>query len=345
MISNENSIVNLSCSILKEFKAPFSHPTIGKVDALINGAYRNVILMVFSGIGLKEMQRSLAGDGFFAKNFVMPLSSVFPSGPIPGEISLLTGLNPSEHGYFGRKLFIKELDKDIDLVKEFDLAEKYLPYKTILERINAGYVGKAKEIKAENLDEMIEKVLRESEIYRKEYIYSYWQYPREIGSKSEAEEYIRLIEGKIEDMTKKLSDSILLITSDHGFIDVEYKSILDNEELTEMLEREPSIEDRVLAFSVKDRYIKDFPKTFKKYFGGDFEIYSREEAIERELFGSGLPNNNLNYIIGDYIAVAINNISLKNIDEEPIKYRGHSGLTREEVDLPLICISKRRVWF
>ncbi|NLM06576.1 MAG: hypothetical protein GX219_06630 [Tissierellia bacterium] len=345
MIKPENSIVNLSCSISKEFKAPFSHPTISKVDSLINGAYRNVILLVFSGIGLKEMQKYLSGTGYFSKNFIMPLSSVCPAGPVPGNMSLMTGLCPSEHGYIASELYIDSLDKVIDVVHEKDLAKKYLPYETIIEKINRGYVGKAREIKSDNLDDMIEMVLAETEIYRKEYIYSYWPYPEDLRGEEEVKDYIKTLEEKIEAMAKKLSDSILLITSDHGFKDVKYRNLTDYRDIMEMLERPPSLEGRAKAFYVKDKYMKDFPKKFKDLFGNDFELYSKDEVIKKELFGGGLVNKYFKDMIGDYLAIGHGEISLKNINKGPLSGRGHSGLTREEVEVPLIGISKRRLWF
>lgn len=366
----DNCTVNLSCSILKEFRVPFSHSTLKRVDTLLEPNYRNVVLLVLGGFGIKQMQKHLSTNGFFGKNFVNYYSSVFPPSAATATASLLSALNPSEHGIIGRNLYFPEYDAVVDIftneekgtgkkLDEKSVVDKLMPYESILDKINKGYVGDAyyiskyskdENLRVNTLEEMMEKIVQIGDNYRKNFIYAYWHEPDELIHKNGTKDleitgFMQDLEQDIEEMIRKMNDTILLITSDHGFIDVKYKTLTEYPDLTEMLERQTALEDRTTAFYVKEEYIKEFPKIFTRHFGSDFFLYSKAEAIESQLFGPGVQHKRLEMLLGDYIAVAITDKAIRYSPNCKESVSDHSGMTESEMQIPLIAISKRRGWF
>ena len=66
-----------------------------------------------------------------------------------------------------------------------------------------------------------------------------------------------------------------------------------------------------------------------------------EEALEKNLFGLGKPHKYSRDFLGHYIALATSNLSLwyRREDGSSHNFKGHhSGLTKEEMIVPLILI-------
>lgn len=83
-----------------------------------------------------------------------------------------------------------------------------------------------------------------------------------------------------------------------------------------------------------------FLEAFNKHFKEDFLLLSQEGVIKKQLFGEGIIHPKFKDFLGDYIAIAISDVSLFNTQEGCQKFIGvHAGLTAEEMDIPLIIIS------
>lgn len=63
---------------------------------------------------------------------------------------------------------------------------------------------------------------------------------------------LKRIESYVSDMLKKLGDTILFITADHGHINTESVVLRDYPVITDCLERLPSSEPRVLNLFIKE---------------------------------------------------------------------------------------------
>ena len=68
---------------------------------------------------------------------------------------------------------------------------------------------------------------------------------------------------------------------------------------------------------------------------------TKEEVYETKLFGNGTPHKNVDGMIGDYLAVAVTDLTIFNTEEEAEGFKGvHAGYTRDELRIPLIVIEK-----
>ena len=151
---------------------------------------------------------------------------------------------------------------------------------------------------------------------------------------------LRDIELQTEEFADKLPEgTLLLITADHGHINSPKAVITDYPDIMECLVRMPSIEPRCSNLFIKEGMDEQLKRAFKEHFPDDFILISKAEAFERGLFGTGTPHRRLNEMVGDYLAVAVGNISLYNKKSKNF-VANHAGLTRDEMEIALINFEK-----
>ena len=88
-------------------------------------------------------------------------------------------------------------------------------------------------------------------------------------------------------------------------------------------------------------YMKEFPDIFRAAFGDRFWILTREEVIGQKLFGTGRDHRLLRDMLGDYLAISVSDATIFLTHKEAgLMPGGHAGLTKEEMDIPLLAIIK-----
>lgn len=103
----------------------------------------------------------------------------------------------------------------------------------------------------------------------------------------------------------------------------------------------PSIEPRALNLFVKEGKRGQLEQEFQKEFGDKFLLLTKEQVLERKLFGMGKEHPDFQKMLGDYLAVAISDLSVYNTREEADSFVGmHAGLTEDEMQIPLIIIER-----
>ena len=158
----------------------------------------------------------------------------------------------------------------------------------------------------------------------------------------ETHEIVTALEKRVEEFAEGLSDTLLFITADHGHMDSKNLCILDYPEIMKCLVRMPGIEPRALNLSIKDEYKDEFPELFEKTFGDKFWLVPKDEVIERKLFGLGTEYPKFRDKLGDFLAIAVSDTSLFNTHvEAKLMPGGHAGLTKEELEIPLIAIERK----
>jgi hypothetical protein len=205
-------------------------------------------------------------------------------------------------------------------------------------------------LKANNIDEIIMNINDLCKIPDKKFILAYSDNPdgllHKYGTTSEeVKTFIKETEEKIEKMVQNFDkDTILIISADHGHKDIEKAyTLLDYPEIQECLIMPASLESRVLTFWVKEEMKHLFVQRFNKVFKDEFWLMTKDEFLnEYHFLGYGDKHDKIDDFIGNYVALSVAGsvIRLETFlaEGKPIKKSTHCGLTKEEMEVPLIVI-------
>ena len=356
-------LTNLACSIRRYFSLDYKHNTLSYIDKILE-EYRpkNVVTILCDGMGSNMMDKMLDRNSFLIKNRLKSITTVFPATTVAATTSMMTGLNPVETGLLGWNMYYKDIDKTITVFMssekgdfEYNLLPEALEYKnknmvkkSIDEEINEKGLYKGYKLFPfgdncyKTLDEMFNRIELLCNEEGKKYIYAYDEEPdrtmHEIGcDKPEIKDIIIELNDRIENLSKKLRDTIIFVVADHGHRNVENLFIKDYPDLEECLLRNTSLESRAVNFFIKKDKREQFETLFKKYFGNDFYLYSKEDVIESKLFGDGKENKIFRDALGDYLAIAKTDKTLLYYGNEILKSQ-HAGYTDDEIFVPLIVV-------
>ena len=147
-------------------------------------------------------------------------------------------------------------------------------------------------------------------------------------------------------MCNKLpDDTIVIISADHGHKNIEKSySILDYPDLQECFIMPPALESRCLTFWIKPNMKEKFVKKFNEKFKSEFWLMTREEFLQKNMLGFGEKHKKIEDFLGDYVAVSISDsiivLETQLAPGKSVKKSTHCGLTKEEMEVPVIVIKK-----
>ena len=303
------------------------------------------------------MEKHLSPDGFLRNHFRCSMSSTFPPTTVAATTAINSGLFPNQSCWLGWVGYFKELDRNIvyyhgtdhdDKTVAFskDPAETIFPYKSVIERINesggeAHFVSYYTEPYPYGFSEIICEVRRLCAGKNRKYIYAYCEQPdyslHHMGTGDKyVGELLAGFENQIIELSGQISDSLIIVTADHGHTDIVNKTITDYPEICDCFVRMPSIEARAVNMFIKPDKLNEFPALFNKEFGNEFILFSKDDILEQKLFGTGENDPRFEEMIGDYLAAATGNTAL-NTYEKTYK-SNHAGLTADEMTIPFIYV-------
>jgi len=361
----KNSILNVTATILKSYHAPSIYPSIKELEEILNYEPKHLILVLLDGMGVNIINRYLDKDDFLRKNIKKTITSVFPPTTVAATNAVLSGLPPLSSGYLGWVQYFKNektnqivfLNQDFyDINRKFDeiLRDKYLKYPTIYEQIETHSQSvKTYELfpnfRANGFDSFEKQVDRVIEITHKDernFSYIYWTQPdfiqHDFGTESEeVEKILKSLNIQANRLSKEVADdTVILIIADHGLTNVIGIDLFDDHSIMNMLKRKPSMEPRATNFFVKPLMKKKFRTLFDKKYGEEFKLYSKRELLDSGLLGYGVKHPLLDNFLGDYVAISTGN-KMFNFKEHSRFLGHHAGLTKEEMEVPLIIFKKK----
>ena len=349
-------IANIPNSILKYYGADTVGDTLPELDCHLDRKYKNVIVMLLDGFGTSIMYSDLEWQSQFQKHLVSSIDSVFLSSTVPATTSVITGLLPCGHAWLGWDNYYKDVGSNVTVflntlqyssepAARYNVAQTLTPYKSIQERlieagVNAYTVSPFAKPNPDTFRKIMNRVKKLCNEPGRKYIYAYWPQPddvlHEFGCEAEeTKKCVRDLEKQIVKFASGMEDTLLIVTADHGHIDTQISRLYDYPEITDCLERLPSLEPRVVNFFVKKGRKKDFLREFKKIYGEHFKLLTKKEVLERELFGTGTEHAKFRDMLGDYLAIATDDMSIMFAEDTPWKAM-HGGISYNEVKVPLI---------
>lgn len=376
---NGNSIVNLMSSISKSFGIDSGYREIKSLPAKKLEGYRNVVNIVIDGLGYNYLMKKR--KNFLKDNTIGKMTSVFPSTTSACITSFATGFAPKEHGVTGWFIRLKSGTCDIpstillfndrrdekslkeknvmpeDVFNDFRLSKKIKNLKVLLPEsiMNSDYTNffleGSEKIGYKGLENFFEKITDVVKSVKADRNYIYGYLPdldavlHKTGSRSEdltklfysIAKHAKKFAGNI-----KGTNSIVIITADHGLIDGDEERRLnmnDLPQINKMLEFPLCGEPRAAYCYVKKRYQRSFKETVEEKIGHAVKVFDRDELISNGFFGLNEPFEGLESRIGDFVLLCKDNYVIKDfLPNEEVKFHAadHGGLSADEMFVPLI---------
>ncbi len=359
-----NSILNVSNSILKHYNVPNKFASLPYLDKELEKKYNHIIYILLDGLGVNVLKHHLSEAQGLRKHLKQEIQSVFPSTTVAATDAVLSGFPPYVNGHLGWSQYFKEADRNIVVFKNIDyytnepypinLREKYLSFKRLgeqIEEVNPQITTKEflpnfATNGSSSFAEQVEKVLISTHNTDLSFNYVYWTEPdlteHLYGIYSdEVHEVIQLLNSDFESLIEHITDDTkVIVIADHGLTDIEEVPLMKETKLTELLVRKPSIEPRNVTFFVKEGKETLFKDRFNNLFGDKYLLFTKEEVVEKGLYGRGIPHKKFDEFVGNFVAVAIDKYMFTLGESKG--YKGHhAGLTEDEMIVPLITYSKK----
>ncbi len=364
----DNSILALSNSLLHHFGVVSEYKSLPILDKVLNEGWKNVVFLILDCFGKNILEYHLQPSDFLYRHRMADISTIYPPTTAAATITFHSGLPPIASGWIGWMNYFQQYGRVIENFRNIDFytgeelttphpADTILKYKSIYEKITEqnpdveyhrvfpAFV----EGGAQTFDELCERVTAATEADDKRKIISaYWTEPdyaihhNGIHSAAAAQQ-IREINAKLEKMCAGLHDTLVIISADHGGIDVD-DIVIEHQDLCDTFRLPPTIETRTVSFWIKEGCNDEFVRLFNKYYGKEFVLFTKEEFMQSHIFGYGKQHPLVDGMIGEYVAIATGTLSI-NYDsgkrEPKLFVATHGGYTKEEMTVPLILVKCR----
>ena len=367
----DGSLVNLMASITRACGGtPLHAPLRGFPDA----GGRNVVLLSIDGLGDNYLMRAGTG-GELARRRRRAITSVFPSTTASAITTSYTGRSPLEHGltgwytYFGEAGYVAAplpfrtrgenaplRQKGFTPAQAFVCASLFegLPVKSIVvtyrdivdSDYNVVHCRGAERRAYETLEGLVDEV--EAAVKssgERKLVYAYWPHydavSHRFGSQGrEAALELEKIDAAFGEILKRLSgtDSLVVATADHGFIDVPPERSLDFPPALAAQLRFPLCGERRVAYChvhSENKFIEDA----KAWLGDRADVLPSRKLVEDGWFGEGEPHPRFAERVGDVALVMRGHWTVKDwTPGEPrhLHVGNHGGTHEDEMLIPLI---------
>lgn len=347
-------------------------------DHLALGSAQRACLLLIDGLGWEGLRANAQVAPFLNTIAQEPLTTGFPATTAASLSTLATGVPPGEHGMTGYTMPISGFDRALNaltwslygLGPRTELLdalppEEFQPLPTLAERAAATglaihhlgpgfheYSGLTRAIgrgerfhAADSLEALSQSALR---LLSRPRVLVTGYHPRldfaghvqGIASQAWRDELVAIDNG-VRMLAEQLPEgTLLLVTGDHGMLDLAFRDRLDLADYPELARGV-----MLLAGEARARYVTTVPgatddvlSAWRAILGDRMWIWSREEAIATGVFGPRVTDR-ARERIGDIVAAAFDRVGVVQRDVDPAQARlnGHHGsLTDAERLVPLI---------
>ena len=371
-------IVNLMSSIATALDvSPTGYPQATLLAEQQMTSATNIVLMIIDGLGYDYL--CARGEGSYLHDHLRGrLTSVCPSTTASAIPTFLTGVAPLQHGFTGWFTYFKEL-ADVLAVLPFrprhggdSLAPQgYTPLqlsgaKPLLNQLtiessvimpdwiadsdfNRAYNGRAKSRPYSDMKGFFKAIKASISRRARQYIYAYWPHYDSIShvngvASDQVFNHFQELDDGIRQLARMLSGSntVLMITADHGFIDTQEDRAIylhNHPELQRMLTLPICGEPRLSYCYINPSMEESFKAYISSELGDCVDLYPSRQLLEDGWFGTGVQYPPILDRIGHYALVPKENYKIKDwiLGERQYVHIGvHGGISSEEMYVPLV---------
>lgn len=374
---NGGSIVNLMSSLGKKMGFKSRYKGLKLLDNEDFNS-KNMVLFMIDGLGFNFLREQ--EDSFLYEYLKGSMTSVFPSTTAAAVTSFYTGVAPQQHAVTGWNMKVKEVGSIVKflpfyarggllplnergvtpdmLLDEQPLFAKIdrscfniIPSEISSSAYNKLLSENAKVLGYTTLTGFFKQVSTALNNDGKKFVYAYWPsfdtYSHEFGANSEeALEHFKELDKEFRKFVERMpEDTTIIVTSDHGMVDVAPENIVianEHEELMDMLSDPLCGESRCAYCYVKSSRRKDFVHYMEKNFP-QLKVYKSEELVKKNFFGLFEPNKRFLERIGDYVVLPNKGHAFADVilgEQKDFFFGKHGGVTEDEMLVPLILFKK-----
>lgn len=378
---HDGSIVNLMSAISEACQVPnptyLPHPAVDIAQLM---EAKNIVLLLIDGLGYDYIKRY--GEGSALGKFIKTsMTSVFPTTTSSAITTFTTATAPMQHAVtgwfmhlrelgcvtavlpftpragmqpFGERIAVSEVLKINPLFPQLNRLSYVVNHKRIIDsQYSVLTTQGAERVAYYGLSDFIGQIINLAKMNdAKKYIQGYWADFDALchghGVDSDiTRQHFQDLDGEFAELLSFLqgTDSVVIVTADHGLINCESESLvhLDNHpQLAEMLTLPLCGEPRVAYCYVKPGKIQSFETYVQNHLATHCELHRSEDLIGSGYFGLGKANPRLAERVGDYTLIMKSNHIIKDrlTGEKPFAQIGvHGGLDERELMVPLIIAS------
>ena len=367
-------LVNLIASIVAARGGRPRHETLHALAPQAIEAARNVVLLIIDGLGERFLAARGAG-GELARRRRGAITSVFPSTTASAITTSYTGCTPLEHGltgwftYFGEAgcvcaaLPFKSRGDMLPLAQrgftpqraysaaplfgDLTVRSIVVTYRDIVDsEYNRRHCEGAERRAYQTVDELVAEV--EAAVKsgpERKFIYAYWPEYDAVSHRFGCESPQALarfaqIDAAFGALLARLSgtDSALIATADHGFIDVAPEETLELPAHFLPLLKFPLCGERRVAYCHVHNPA-DFMDQAKDWLAERADVRPSRELVDEGWFGPGRAHARLDERIGDVALVMRGRYTVKDWTPGEPRYLhigNHGGTSEDEMMVPLI---------
>ncbi|MGD8783967.1 MAG: alkaline phosphatase family protein [Thioalkalispiraceae bacterium] len=374
------SLVNLMTSLGTVYgRKAKDYPPCQRLQHQALEEYDNLVLLIIDGLGDDYLQTT---NGLLRQHSQARMTSVFPSTTAASITTFLTGQPPQQHGLTGWFTYLEEVgdvtavlpcmprgsqqsltEQGIDIATlynhpsffdELNVQSNVVSPNWILDTdFNQSHLGNARPWGYDGMAEMfarIQQCLTSTE--GKQYIYAYWPEFDHLshlnGNRSEVvADHFQALQQAVDKFLGQIrgSNTLLLITADHGFVDTQPErciTVNDHPRLQECLSMPLSGEPRAAYCYIKEGKQEQFLDYVHTHFEQQLTCVASGQLLEENWFGLGKPHPQLSKRIGDYTLLMKENYIIKDwLESEKyfFHYGVHGGISELEMFVPLVMLS------
>lgn len=371
------SIVNLMSSLIEGRGGRADYPPLRTLDADGLAEVTNLVLLVIDGLGADWLARR-APQGLLSRHQRMTMTSVFPTTTAAAIPTFLTGLAPQQHGLTGWHMYLRELGSVIAVLPGrpryggagyraagIDPARLF-NFRSVFQRMTArGFAISPSHIAHSDINRVLTRgaeirpfktltgMFRHARrLVRRprgqQYLYLYWPELDRIGHDKgiegvDALTHLNAIETAIDDFLDGIAgtDTLLLVTADHGQIDSAACSRIDlaaHPGLGRCLALPLCGEPRAAYCYLRPGQVAGLHTYCREQLGDLALIRPSQALLAAGLFGPGRPHPRLAERIGDYTLLTEGTTTLRDrlpFEDNHTMIGAHGGLSPSELFVPL----------